>query len=90
VTSPHPAPSTPAERGARRKRHHGFATGDLVRAFLPTGKWAGTWTGRISVRASGQHSLSTPLGRCAVSHKNLSLLQRADGYAYRYRQEVTE
>ncbi|MGY4900534.1 hypothetical protein [Streptomyces sp. 900116325] len=80
---------------ARQKRHHGFATGDLVHASMSKGKWAGgkwagTWTGRISVRASGKHSLSTPVGRCTVSHRSLRLLQRADGYAYSYRQEVTE
>nr|WTB32860.1 RNA-guided endonuclease IscB [Streptomyces sp. NBC_00830] len=75
---------------ARQKRHHGFATGDLVHASISKGKWPGTWTGRISVRASGKHSLSTPVGRCTVSHRNLRLLQRADGYAYSYRQEVTE
>ncbi|SCZ14448.1 hypothetical protein SAMN02745898_112109 [Streptomyces sp. 136MFCol5.1] len=75
---------------ARQKRHHGFATGDLVHASVSKGKWAGTWTGRISVRASGKHSLSTPVGRCTVSHRNLRPLQRADGYAYSYRQEVTE
>ncbi|MFC9249072.1 RNA-guided endonuclease IscB [Streptomyces sp. NPDC057136] len=75
---------------SRQKRHHGFATGDLVRASVPKGKWAGEWTGRISVRSSGQHSLTTPVGRFNVSHVNLRLLQRADGYAYSYRQEVTE
>ncbi|WP_326628287.1 MULTISPECIES: hypothetical protein [unclassified Streptomyces] len=75
---------------ARQKRHHGFATGDLVHASIPKGRWAGTWTGRISVRASGKHSLSTPVGRCTVSHRNLRPLQRADGYAYSYRQEVTD
>ncbi|WP_030975575.1 MULTISPECIES: hypothetical protein [unclassified Streptomyces] len=64
--------------------------GDFVHAAMPKGRWAGTWTGRISVRASGKHSLSTPVGRCTVSHRNLRLLQRADGYAYSYRQEVTE
>ncbi|MEV8227278.1 RNA-guided endonuclease IscB [Streptomyces sp. NPDC079167] len=74
----------------RRKRHHGFATGDLVRAFQPKGRWAGTWTGRISVRASGQHSLTTPQGRFNVSCTNLRLLQRADGYMYSTRREPTE
>ncbi|MEW1890603.1 RNA-guided endonuclease IscB [Streptomyces sp. IBSBF 3010] len=72
----------------RRKRHHGFATGDLVRASIPRGKWAGTWTGRLSVRASGKHSLSTPAGLCGVSHRYLDLLQRGDGYAYGYRREA--
>jgi 5-methylcytosine-specific restriction endonuclease McrA len=79
----------PRLRRTRRKRHHGFATGDLVRATVPTGKWTGTWTGRISVRSTGQHSLMTPAGRFSVSHVNLRLLQRADGYAYASRQEVT-
>ncbi|MEV8453788.1 RNA-guided endonuclease IscB [Streptomyces sp. NPDC052095] len=66
----------------RRKRHYGFATGDLVRATVPRGKWAGAWTGRVSVRASGKHSLGTSTGRFTVSHVHLRLLQRADGYAY--------
>ncbi|MFJ7490985.1 hypothetical protein ACIQZB_06960 [Streptomyces sp. NPDC097727] len=59
---------------ARRKRHHGFATGDR----------------RISVRASGKHGPGTPVSRCAVSHVCLRLLPRTDGYAYSYRQEATE
>jgi hypothetical protein len=72
---------------SRAKQHFGYATGDLVRAVMPTGKWAGTWTGRISVRARGQHSLATPLGRVNVSHWNLTLLQRGDGYGYSVRPE---
>ncbi|MFJ7194527.1 MULTISPECIES: hypothetical protein [unclassified Streptomyces] len=75
---------------ARRKRHHGFATGDLVHASVPRGEWAGTWTGRVSVRTSGKHSLGTPMGRFTVSHVHLRLLQRADGYAYSCRQEAAE
>ncbi|MGW0555640.1 RNA-guided endonuclease IscB [Streptomyces sp. NPDC002926] len=80
----------PRLRRPRRKRHYGFATGDLVRATVPTGKWTGTWTGRISVRAVGRHSLTTPAGRFNVSYVNLRLLQRADGYAYSGKQEVTK
>lgn len=78
----------PRLRRPRRKQHYGFTTGDLVRATVPTGKWAGTWTGRISVRATGQHSLTTPVGRFSVSYVNLRLLQRADGYSYARRQEA--
>ncbi|MET7311687.1 RRXRR domain-containing protein [Streptomyces sp. NPDC005571] len=62
----------------------------LVHASISKGKWAGTRTGRISVRASGKHSLSTPVGRCTASRRNLRPPQRADGYAYSHRQEVTE
>ncbi|GGN61317.1 hypothetical protein GCM10011579_027460 [Streptomyces albiflavescens] len=72
----------PRLRRVRAKQHFGYVTGDLVRATIPTGKWAGTWTGRVSVRARGQHSLATPEGRINVSHWNLRLLQRGDGYGY--------
>ncbi|MET7450642.1 RNA-guided endonuclease IscB [Streptomyces sp. NPDC005574] len=71
----------------RRKRHFGYATGDLVRAVVPFGSWAGTWTGRISVRATGQHSLTTAVGRFNVRHRNLRLVQRGDGYGYAVRAE---
>ncbi|MFI6621272.1 hypothetical protein [Streptomyces sp. NPDC050528] len=74
---------------ARTKRHFGYVTGDLVRATVSSGKWAGTWTGRVSVRARGQHSLTTPGGRINVSHRNLRLLQRSDGYGYGSRPEPT-
>lgn len=87
----HPRPvRIPPARPCAPEAASRFATGDLVRASISKGKGAGTWTGRISVRASGKHSLSTPVGRFTVSHRNLRLLQRADGYAYSYRQEVTE
>ncbi|MEV0905710.1 RNA-guided endonuclease IscB [Streptomyces hokutonensis] len=77
----------PRLRRARAKQHSGYVTGDLVRATVPSGKWAGTWTGRVSVRARGQHSLATPRGRIDVSHRNLRLLQRGDGYGYGSREE---
>ncbi|CAM5319735.1 hypothetical protein GCM10010230_18190 [Streptomyces narbonensis] len=72
----------------RRKRHQGFASGDLVRATVPKGRWTGVWTGRISVRSTGRHSVATPLGRFNASHENLRLLQRADGFAYARREEA--
>ncbi|MCG7210516.1 RNA-guided endonuclease IscB [Streptomyces arenae] len=78
----------PRLRRCRTKQHFGYVTGDLVRAIVPSGKWAGTWTGRISVRARGQHSLTTPQGPLNVSHRNLRLLQRGDGYGYSTRREA--
>ncbi|MFG2145252.1 RNA-guided endonuclease IscB [Streptomyces sp. NPDC048696] len=72
----------------RAKLHHGFITGDLVRAIMPSGRWKGTWTGRVSVRTRGQHSLTTSAGRFNVLHRNLRLLQRADGYAYASKKET--
>lgn len=72
----------------RTKQHFGYVTGDLVRAVLPAGARAGIWTGRISVRARGQHRISTPAGPIDVSHLHLRLLQRGDGYAWGRRCEA--
>lgn len=77
----------PRLRRARVKRHFGYSTGDLVQAVVPRGKWAGTWTGRVSVRATGRHSLTTVEGRIDVSYRNLRLVQRGDGYGYDFRSE---
>nr|WP_236071633.1 hypothetical protein [Streptomyces polyasparticus] len=66
----------------RGKRLHGFISGDLVRAEVPKGKWAGTRTGVVAVRARGQHRVTTAQGRFDISYKHPSLLQRADGHSY--------
>ncbi|MEU8801676.1 RNA-guided endonuclease IscB [Spirillospora sp. NPDC048819] len=72
----------PRLRLPRTKRFFGFATGDLARATVPAGRWAGTRTGRVAVRSSGSHTVTTPAGAVKTSHKNLALLQRGDGYGY--------
>ncbi len=69
----------------RTKRHSGFATGDLVRADVPTGKKTGTHVGRVAVRASGSFNIRTRSGVVqGISHKHCRLLQRADGYGYSF------
>lgn len=67
----------------RQKRHFGFQTGDYVRAKVPKGKKAGTYVGRVAVRASGSFNLQTGTGVIqGVPHRYCTLLQRADGYGY--------
>jgi 5-methylcytosine-specific restriction endonuclease McrA len=61
------------------KRVHGFQTGDLVRAIVPTGKHAGTHVGRVAVRASGSFRVGTVDG---IGYRHCRLLQRTDGYEY--------
>ncbi|MFD4507766.1 RNA-guided endonuclease IscB [Streptomyces sp. NPDC058457] len=78
----------PRLRLPRRKQHFGFATGDLVRAVVPRGKFAGKYTGRVAVRASGTHRIAVPGGYADVRHKYLRLLQRGDGYGYSTRGET--
>jgi 5-methylcytosine-specific restriction endonuclease McrA len=66
----------------RTKRFFGFATGDMVRANVPKGKYQGTYTGRIAVRKSGYFALSCGKEKVAVKWDTCTALQRADGYGY--------
>jgi 5-methylcytosine-specific restriction endonuclease McrA len=62
----------------RQKRYLGFQTGDLVRAVVPRGKYAGRHMGRVVIR----HRPSFQLNGFNVHPRNLALLQCADGYEY--------
>jgi 5-methylcytosine-specific restriction endonuclease McrA len=67
----------------RSKTVHGFRTGDLVRAIVPSGKKAGTHTGRVAVRARGSFDIQTGSG--TIQDINWKLCRRAmpdDGYTY--------
>ena len=67
----------------RSKSVHGFTTGDMVRAIVPTGKKQGSYVARVAVRASGSFNLQSAVGVIqGVSHKHCRLLRRADGYGY--------
>ncbi|MES4908211.1 RNA-guided endonuclease IscB [Streptomyces sp. NPDC000395] len=73
----------PRLRMPRQKTFFGYTTGDLVRAVVPTGKKAGTHTGRVAVRATGSFNITTTNGTVqGIRHTHVRLLQRADGYAY--------
>ncbi len=67
----------------RHKAVHGFRTGDLVRAVVPSGVHPGIHTGRLAVRATASFNIQSPLGIVqGISYRRCRLLQRADGYAY--------
>ncbi|MER5623399.1 RNA-guided endonuclease IscB [Streptosporangium sp. NPDC002544] len=73
----------PRLRLPRTKHVKGFATGDLVRATIPTGKKAGVHTGRVAVRTTGNFNITTRHGTVqGIGHRHIHLLQRADGYGY--------
>ncbi|MEO3863919.1 RNA-guided endonuclease IscB, partial [Acrocarpospora sp. B8E8] len=73
----------------RIKLHHGFQTGDLVRANVPKGKRTGVHTGRVLVRSSGSFDITTRHGRVTgINHKHVRALQRADGYGYTPQKEA--
>jgi 5-methylcytosine-specific restriction endonuclease McrA len=67
----------------RQKQVHGFQTGDMVRAIVPTGKKAGTYTGRVAIRKTGSFNIQAEHGAVqGISHKYCTLIQRSDGYGY--------
>ncbi|MDQ2739975.1 MAG: RNA-guided endonuclease IscB [Actinomycetota bacterium] len=72
------------------KQHFGFATGDLVRAVVPTGIKAGIHTGRVAVRASGSFNITTDTALLqGIHHRHIQLRQRADGYLHQQREEAS-
>ncbi|MDR5898489.1 RNA-guided endonuclease IscB [Halomonas vilamensis] len=67
----------------RQKQVHGFQTGDMVNAIVPTGKKIGTHTGRVAVRKTGSFNIQTENGVVdGVSYKYCTIIQRGDGYGY--------
>ncbi len=76
----------PRTRPKRVKRILGFQTGDLVRLRQPKGKFAGTHTGRVSVRERGDFDVLVMAEgkryKITAPHHRFQLLQRNDGYAY--------
>lgn len=64
---------------------HGFKTGDMVAASVPTGKKQGVYVGRVAVRSSGFFNIQTKTGVVqGVSHKHCRMLQHSDGYNFNY------
>ncbi|MBI3329673.1 MAG: hypothetical protein HYZ81_23575 [Nitrospinae bacterium] len=68
----------PTRHKPRAKTSLGFQTGDIVRAVIGAGKYAGIHIGRIAVRFRP----SFKLNGFDVHPKYLSVLHRSDGYAY--------
>ena len=69
-------------KAARRVK--GFQTGDIVRAVVPTGKYAGRYTGRVAVRRSGSFDVTTANAKVqGISYRFCSALHCCDGYDYR-------
>jgi 5-methylcytosine-specific restriction endonuclease McrA len=67
----------------KRKKVHGFQTGDQIIASVPSGKKMGSYSGRVAIRASGYFNIQTATGVVqGISSKNCLLTQHADGYHY--------
>ena len=68
----------PIKHALKAKLFMGFQTGDIVKAVIPKGKYAGTHTGRIAIR----YRPSFKLNGFDVHPNNLRIIHKADGYAY--------
>ncbi len=65
------------------KVFYGFQTGDIVRAVVPNGKYAGIYIGRIAARMAGNFKFYRKNGtRFDVSYKYCKAVHRMDGYSY--------
>ena len=79
----------PVKHRTRCKTFFGFQTGDMVRAILPKGKFAGSHLGRLTVRESGVFEMVTAHGKVSpVRHKYCKSIHRNDGYMYRFSTNV--
>ncbi len=76
----------------RTKTINGFQTGDLVKAVVPKGKKAGTYIGRVAVRATGSFNIQpgTPGSSRrknviqGINYRYCTLIQRGTGYLLSY------
>lgn len=68
----------------QHKSVEGFRTGDLVRAVVPQGKYAGVYQGVVAVRRSGYFAIrrNGKLVADGISVRYCRLIQRADGYTF--------
>ena len=73
----------PRTRAKQQSRVRGFRTGDMVRAVVTRGTKAGTYVGKVAIKARGYFTITTPAGAVPdLPHRYCRMLQRADGYSY--------
>ena len=70
----------PRTKPKQCKRVHGFQTGDIVRAVVPKGKYAGVHFGRVAVRTRGNFRVN----KIDINWKYCQVIQDADGYEYSF------
>ena len=68
----------PRGKARSAKRVHGFQTGDMVKAIVPKGKYAGTHIGKVNIRTSGNFKING----IGINWRNCRKLWRVDGYSY--------
>jgi 5-methylcytosine-specific restriction endonuclease McrA len=72
----------PKAHAPKAKYFQGFQTGDIVKANIPSGKFAGQYSGRIAIRFRPSFVLQLATQKFDVHPKYLKTLHKADGYEY--------
>jgi hypothetical protein len=66
-----------------QKTVKGFATGDMVKAIVPSGKKQGTYIGRVAVRKTGSFNIQTKEAVVqGISWKYCKIISRQNGYNF--------
>jgi len=69
------------------KSVEGFQTGDIVKAVVSNGLKAVEYLGRVTVRSTGRLNIKTKSGLTKdIGYKYCRLIQRGDGYSYKYKE----
>ncbi len=72
----------PKAHAPSAKYFQGFQTGDIVKANIPSGKFAGSYVGRVAIRFRPSFVLQLPTQKFDVHPKYLRTIHKADGYEY--------
>ena len=72
----------PNRHRERRKNYFGMQTGDVIKAVVLKGKYAGVWISRVVVKARGWFDLKISEKKASVHHKYCTRLWFDDGYGY--------
>jgi hypothetical protein len=72
----------PKAHAPKAKYFQGFQTGDIVKADVQKGKFAGQYIGRIAIRFRPSFVLQLPTQKFDVHPKYLRTIHKADGYEY--------
>jgi hypothetical protein len=72
----------PSSHAPSAKYFQSFQTGDVVKADIPSGKFAGKYTGRIAIRFRPSFVLQLPTQKFDVHPKYLKTIHKSDGYEY--------
>jgi 5-methylcytosine-specific restriction endonuclease McrA len=73
----------PRTRAKQQSRVRGFRTGDIVRAVVPAGTKAGTYVGRVAVRANGFFNVTTKTRTIqGIAARACRIIHHQDGFGY--------